>query len=138
MREIEFRGKNDANEWLYGYLTHPAGNDCPIIDGKDYFGGVIENTVGQYIGLKDKNGTKIFEGDFVKDQYGFIHEIRFGRIGWESGVGLTGFVRVSKFETVENDEGEEFYTCDRCVDLTKLEVVGNIHDNPELLTPDEM
>ena len=114
MREIEFRGKNSNNEWLYGYLTKQVGNDCYIIEGNDYFGGVIENTIGQYTGLKDKNGTKIFEGDIlwdaINEEYGVVEYFE------------NAFILV--VDNVMYREIEDFEA---------REVAGNIYDNPELL-----
>jgi uncharacterized phage protein (TIGR01671 family) len=125
MREILFRGKNDAGEWLYGYLTKPAGNPCFIIDGDEYFGGVIEETIGQYTGLKDKNRTKIFEGDIIKipedwDKYGInageLFEVYFDYGGFRLKPKIYKDCRGFWLE----DDGE-------------FEIISNIHDNHKLL-----
>ena len=121
MREILFRGKRtDDYEWIEGSLctTIPSDEDFYTIS---YFGfegyyieeKVIPETVGQYTGLTDKNGKKIFEGDIVKGTFlGFTVPIKdyVFSISWQEDV--TGY-RANYFENVE--------------------VISNIHDNPELL-----
>ena len=73
MREILFRGKRKNNgEWVYGFVLNAEytligyyknGHDFCIVE-------VIPETVGQYTGLKDNKGNKIFENDIVMDAYG--------------------------------------------------------------------
>lgn len=132
MREILFRGiiKNDNSrykrgQWAVGDLVRlQDGNDGkPHIYG---YGEVFAPTVGQYTGLTDKNGIKIFEGDIVKH-----HRTLWGSDNSDVGVILwcehtCKFYRTSKFYTVSEIEIWR--------DTAKnYEVIGNIHDNPELL-----
>lgn len=147
MREIEFRIKDCKGKWHYGFpvffddgsftfFVNEKLNDLlPYEDCRVEC--AVNNTLGQYTGLCDKNGTKIFEGDIIKyfeNNSGF--EIKFNRIGYDSGVGLTGFVCVDDkryCKEVDYDTKEEFYICDRCVDLKQVEVIGNVFDTAELL-----
>lgn len=151
-REILFRGKNGAGEWLYGYLTKPAGNPCFIIDGDDYFGGVIEETIGQFTGLTDKNGTKIFEGDIVEFETNVNCTTNELKPYWkdciekqyEVGVGIW-WVRKDQAVVQWNLKygmwDLKVYNNGRYKRKSKLftyrqsdyVVIGNIYDNPELL-----
>ena len=121
MREILFRGKcKDKGEWVEGnYGEYYGEYSCISILSKKIMSGswcydVIPETVGQYTGLCDKNGIKIFEGDILKGLYANgnaeVEMINGSWVGY-AGKGWT-------------DIG---YVVDR------VEVIGNIHDNPELL-----
>lgn len=123
MREILFRGKAIDDNWYYG---------VPLVFTEDYVcmtaphtcnKKVEMHTVGQYTGLTDKNGTKIFEGDIVQFDY----------IGKNLGVNGIAFVvfQSGKFG-VKWGWHKEFVCLDGFANTT-LEVIGNIHDNPELL-----
>lgn len=125
MREILYRGKRaDNGEWVEGNYEWYHKPEKHIISNP-YTGetkGVIPETVGQYTGLYDKNGRKIFEGDIVEftDKYTGKKgkaEIVFEAFKWKySGCYYCGNPIVWL-----------------CIDDTsiKFEVIGNIHDNPE-------
>lgn len=118
MREILFRGKTSGNEWVCGNLTI-TGDCCFISEEMGFNRTVIPETVGQYTGLTDKNGIKIFEGDIVR--YGdTVHDVVFEQ---RNGTAYFGLV-YSPLETLPFGHYQ---------DLREIEVVGNIHDNTELL-----
>jgi uncharacterized phage protein (TIGR01671 family) len=139
MREIEFRGKRrDTGEWVYGDLsiskvwsknTTPEYGIC--FDKEDINGylnreweGVRKETVGQYTGKKDQNGVKIFEWDIVR-LTSCMDETDFGEVYFDHGEWLIGFFG--------GDESGPLYYLQDCENGPTLEVIGNIHDNPELL-----
>lgn len=85
MREILFRGKRVSDgEWVYGYyIYHPRGDRHTIIQtdavGHVIIINVIPATIGQYTGLDDKNGVKIFEGDIIGAGNGNRFVIEYAR-----------------------------------------------------------
>lgn len=123
MREILFRGRLlDTNkyhfvDWVYGSLVSFPQEDYYYIkteDESEYL--VDKETIGQYTGLCDKNGTKIFEGDIVKYEYE-PNEYIIGVIEYTCcGFHISTNADIYDFDT--------YYS---------LEVLSNIHDNPELL-----
>lgn len=159
MRDILFRGKKDRfNEWVYGdlelcdsrydYVCIKTMIQRPHSEMKEYYLlSVIPDTIGQYTGLKDKNGNKIFEGDIIRyadlDEYEYYLESK------------------SEPELFDPDVFKNMWTYDEIVyciacsypafDLNRnewdvnglaelanseqyfYEVIGNIYDNPELL-----
>lgn len=118
MREILFRGKLKSNdEWSFGNLNISLRAVVIITPDKTpigKYGQVIPETVGQYIGLTDKNGKKIFEGDIVKYRNSSPCQIAY--IDSQFVMMWKNFYR--NFERVYDDE---------------IEVIGNIYDPPELL-----
>lgn len=147
MRETLFRGKRvDNGEWVYGYYATQSNHACfqselkyTSFILKDEFmdwglGGlaeyeVIPETVGQFTGLTDKNGNKIFEGDIVKscfrsdaDKEPMTVEFRTERGGWFP------FACGDGCGCCEVDTYPPEYT----------EVIGNIYDNKELLGNDQL
>lgn len=128
MREILFRGKRaDNGEWTYGYYCPKPYSHFPCeaaifpsetID-RDWHGERVDpDTVGQFTGLTDENGAKIFEGDIVR--YGdTIHRVVFEQ---RNGTAYFGLVYAA-CETLPFGHYQ---------DLKQIEVIGNIYDNPEL------
>ncbi len=133
MREILFRGKSlDNGEWVYGMLVirhdktrHDIYQHVSQISTT--YAIVDPNTVGQFTGLLDKNGNKIFEGDIVKSKYNQINEIKFGEFVDTKSHDQVGFYQVYlKDDTWDGvSSGNMDYVKDS-------EIIGNIHDNGEL------
>lgn len=128
MRDILFRGKRHDGVWEYGYyFAKPILEKHFIILGESQWL-VKPETVGQYTGLTDKNGKKIFEGDICR--VCLDPEICTAHIQYDE--------RTASFN-MRYDE----YTCNTFLDMRLaenrvgdrvwIEIIGNIHDNPELL-----
>lgn len=146
-REILFRGKRKSQdkdfdgEWVYGDLLHNLvydGRESEVRIGDVYFDKdkndeihgtgcvlVYPETVGQFTGLTDKNGNKIFEGDIVRDEFGDITVVEYGE------------------QVHEEEYGDELIYCGLNLKIGSgypkaakrtFEIIGNVHDNPELLT----
>ena len=121
MHEILFRGKNiDNGHWMYG-------TPISLKNGETYmnfeFMGMIDRTlvipetVGQYTGLTDKNGKKIFEGDIIRDEDGDAMVVKWQTEGAVFVLEPEPYVSVHFYDTLPS----------------KIEVIGNIYDNPELM-----
>lgn len=128
MREILFRGKQIINgDWVEGNLLVPdlSNRDTQILMSTDTYciRNVIPSTVGQYTGLTDKNGKKIFEGDIIDTPD------RLVKVVWFAGNAQFDlhFIRYKDEVAITNFKGIHMR------DLKEYEVIGNIHDNPELL-----
>ena len=151
-REILFRGKRtDNKQWIEGsYFKTQVGDStvhCIIPFGK-LTKTLLSNkiyqadpaTVGQYTGLKDKNGRRIFEGDVVRTQP-FLTRPYSKRAKEKRFIGVVEYKTYTfKFEQAFKAEwivkiNEELgdYRYSSWGDFWKCEVIGNIHDNPELL-----
>ena len=125
IREVIFRGKRtDNGKWVKGYLyithigSHEIGSYDAEINIERLTFDVIPETVGQYTGLTDKNGKRIFEGDIVS------------LVKHDSLIYKVVYVPC-RYELV-NSKGVNCFVLD-IYKSENIEVIGNIHDNPELL-----
>lgn len=117
MREILFRGKAIDGNWYYGVPLIFTENYVCMTAPHIYNKKVEANTIGQFTGLFDKNGEKVFEGDILKGSWETILTIFFDEISSSYRV-----------KTSTGHEREPSY-----YGIEKWEIIGNIHDNPELL-----
>ena len=130
MREILFRGKRvDNGEWETGSLLVERMNtsDQQVMIADKMTGYptlVLPETIGQYTGLTDKNGKKIFEGDILE---GDLEDNLDPGAKWRSTVVMGKFGWLA-----DNPTGSAPTPLDE-FDIKEGEVIGNIHDNPELM-----
>lgn len=136
MREILFRGKRvDNNEWVYGFLSKSRGNNHFLslcIDHEEngvMLSSIVEpETIGQYTGLTDKNGKKIFEGDIIKVHKSDTYVIKYGEYTPRNYCLACYYDKPTiGFYAYDGEKCFQLSTNSRC-----YEVIGNIHDNPEL------
>ena len=145
-REFLFRGKQEDNgEWIEGYYAK-IGTHIYILTGKivlhnhsDDYGlpcakaktvAVVPETVGEYTGALDKNGKKIFEGDILK----FINSdvppsVSLYVVLWDNSLLAWRTQSAGNYSNGDYDGFDELCDC-----AEDMEVIGNIYDNPELLT----
>lgn len=128
MREILFRGKCvNGDEWVYGdYKSPDFYGMVQIFEGIRGYA-VLPETIGQFTGILDKHDNAIFDGDIVrvitpKGEVG-LAKIGIGAVGAKCRphIGVYGEINGVRADMIANKS--EHY-----------EVIGNIHDNPELLT----
>ena len=152
MREILFRGKRAGNgEWIFGSIVHQTdyyGDRCDrwfILEGDatndydiDYPIEVQKETVGQYTGLTDKNGVKIFEGDILQgNEYPYYSDGKYNY--YAEVVFFDDDCFAAGFCTHKNPKakvkGISDGNCELIEDFISDNwlVIGNIYDNPELV-----
>lgn len=124
MRRIKFRGKNAVTKnWYYGDCVHKLGKTYIVDVSSEYPVAVSEKTLGQFTGLHDKNGKEIYEGDVIKGKYETTHLIQYNE---EECSYFAYRLPISEFSAkghLDQDWINEY---------SKI-VIGNIHDNPELM-----
>ena len=140
MREIKFRAWDKEQKVMllpehqqfiliptmpsWGADKHfPLKEKIPDIDCFDWASANLlcgRYEVMQYIGLKDKNGKEIYEGDLIKTKYGVINQVMMIHGAWSfTGGGSVGAYVSFNMENVDKEK--------------EVEIIGNIHENPELL-----
>ena len=127
MREIKFRGKHihafvephNTGIWVYGYLCNDHYINSEELMGEMF---VDKNTVGEFTGLKDINGTEIYEGDILEETGHFFSNDRktYSEVKWKTNYSC--WLRGDYQRLTPNN-----------IKKWKCRVVGNIWDNPELL-----
>lgn len=135
MREILFRGKNVENEWKYGNLVlwkddrTTISTNNSVVEPVDYFRDWVRpETIGEYTGIKDKHGNKIFEGDITvarsNDKSPTYFDWPPAITEFENGM----FVRKDyKLSTAFSAYSYNI----------EFEIIGNIYDNPELMEEEQ-
>lgn len=146
-RELLFRGKDKkTGEWVYGDLVHKCMDvyfkkiEVGIQQESCYPVEVLPDTVGQFTGLLDKNGKKIFEGDILFEDildcdpthknipdYCVIVSMQYGCFGYEP----THYSKVHP----DDQKWQPFYDSGKqeLINMNYFDVIGNATDNPELL-----
>lgn len=139
MREILFRGKRLNNgEWVEGFYNHlPCGRfgadehmiQTVLENGKiGMLYDIDPSTVGQYTGLLDKHDKRIFEGDVVSQIWYDYEEPR------DTSFGEVVYCECDCSFSVMDDEKDKIVPLGSCAAYVwEVEVIGNVHDNPELL-----
>lgn len=151
MRELLFRGRTESGKWWYGdaHRNYNGIVSTIITDGcwktetietqcAGYFG-VVPETVGQFVGLLDKKSTKIFEGDIVKATINCGGEICYavGAVIFENGtfkLKVFQSKNTAEYKRYTSANAEAYSLEHNFIERRYLlEVIGNIHDSPELL-----
>lgn len=136
MREIKFRGKEiKTGEWVYGFyrksIINPGTEKETVrhIIHADFLYDVVPETVGQYTGLKDKNGKEIYEGDVLKS-CSILHCVEYKE---DEGAFVGRFNLGADLPVVTIRQSDEYTSISQWwINKFEKEVVGNIFDNSEM------
>lgn len=127
-RQILFRGLTASDEWVEGYYVNDRVLGHRILDSDNRYNPVKPESIGQFCGLHDKHGKRIFEGDILK--YKSHHPKHDGKcfnnvVEFAQGQSLCGW-RMRNKSTIVKATPFKF---------SSSEIIGNIHTNPELTQP---
>jgi len=151
MREIKFRAWDKKNKrmdsvWEISFAGKPPeANEAQV--GDLLLGIDTQCVLMQFTGLKDKNGKEVYEGDILRGEFGKQSELPlnkiFGKVKWHYGKYKIEFDSVYRTLDLSQIDGNHAIYWrqenNRCEDdyyrIENIEVIGNIYENPELLTP---
>jgi uncharacterized phage protein (TIGR01671 family) len=132
MRNFKFRGKiKVTDKWIYGDIAHVQGEPCIQTDvseeNKHTIGwNVIPVSIGQFTGLRDKNGKEIYEGDIIcsydSQNNPIMHEVYYLESEARFATKLIGYENLNEGSLTQ-----------KWINELDFEVIGNIFDNPELI-----
>lgn len=118
-KPFEFRGRNFVGKWCTGYYLYDGQRGRHVItDGLLDINGVVPETIGQFTGLYDKNGKPIYEGDIFdlrEFRIKVVYEVDMGRFVLRTDVEKSWMLPLDK------------------AFCSHYAIVGNIHDNPEMM-----
>ena len=133
MREIKFRammrGEHPGHEGRWAYIWGIGHDQWNSRSGR-YYGNIQEETKGQFTGLKDKNGKEIYEGDILKSSENVFGEVVWRHYQWNIG----RMLGVKRNSLGEPDFNWPEWSVPSIGWVENLGVVGNIYENPELVT----
>jgi len=138
MRKIRFRGKSYTdNQWHYGFYSYQSANAFSeerheIIEFSGLGYNCPAETIGQHTGLNDTDGVPIYEGDIIKV---IIH-----KQGTGSEVTLANsavYYEGSSFRVLQDEHPGSWVRLDSFAPYVEIEIIGNVHDKPELLEDDK-